>query len=167
MNWDIIGATGEWAGAIAVVASLLYLARQIRLTNQQARAAARYSFLDAYGQANGAISGTLESSSVFRRGMDDEGLSDDEKMQFIILMGQFLNTWSVMYDLHEEGELPANQWALVKSDIHSAFITPGGRKFWDALGKLNVHESFGQFVEQLLESDGKYYLLSPTHATDD
>ena len=30
MNWDAIGATGEWAGAIAVVATLGYPAVQIR-----------------------------------------------------------------------------------------------------------------------------------------
>jgi len=30
MNWDAIGAVGEVGGAIAVVATLVYLARQIR-----------------------------------------------------------------------------------------------------------------------------------------
>jgi hypothetical protein len=30
MNWDAIGATGEWAGAIAVVATLVYLSMQVR-----------------------------------------------------------------------------------------------------------------------------------------
>ncbi len=30
MNWDMIGATGEWAGAIAVVATLIYLSSQIK-----------------------------------------------------------------------------------------------------------------------------------------
>jgi hypothetical protein len=39
--WEIVSATGEWAGAIVVVASLLYVARQIKQTNEQSRAAAR------------------------------------------------------------------------------------------------------------------------------
>ena len=30
MNWDAIGAIAELAGAIGVIASLIYLARQIR-----------------------------------------------------------------------------------------------------------------------------------------
>ena len=64
MNWEIVASTGEWAGAIAVVASLLYLARQIRATNQQSRSAARYSFLDAYGKANAAISESLQSDAL-------------------------------------------------------------------------------------------------------
>ena len=35
MNWEIIGATGDWAGAFMVVITLFYLARQIRLNSKQ------------------------------------------------------------------------------------------------------------------------------------
>ena len=34
MNWEAIGALGEIAGALAVVASLVYLATQIRQSNK-------------------------------------------------------------------------------------------------------------------------------------
>lgn len=165
MNWNIIAATGEWAGAVAVVASLLYLARQIKLANRQSRAAARYSFLDAYGTANAVIAATTESSSVFRRGLDDGELSDDERMQFAVQLGQFLNTWSVMYDLHREGELPENQWDLVRSDMLAAFHTPGGSRFWSTLGRSNAPEDFRGFVDDLLERGGPTYQLSPTPPT--
>ena len=37
MNWDAIGAIGEIIGAIAVVATLGYLAVQIRQNSTQAR----------------------------------------------------------------------------------------------------------------------------------
>ena len=35
MNWEIVGALGEWAGAIAVVVTLMYFARQISLAQDQ------------------------------------------------------------------------------------------------------------------------------------
>ena len=35
MNWEIIGATGDWAGAFMVVITLFYLARQIKLNAKQ------------------------------------------------------------------------------------------------------------------------------------
>lgn len=127
LNWEIIGSTGEWAGAIAFVVSLLYVARQIRLANIQSQAAARYSFLNAYGQAHATVGQSKEAASVFRRGLDDGELDEDEQFQFIVLLGQYLNTWSVMYDLHKEGQLPDNQWNLIRLDIHAAFTTPGGR----------------------------------------
>lgn len=161
MNWEIVSATGEWAGAIAVVASLLYLARQIRLSNQQSQASARYSFLEAYGQANTSISGTKDSASIFRRGLLDELKDDDEQMQFTVMLGQFLNTWSVMYDLHDEGQLPGNQWELVSSDIHAAFGTTGGLRFWEDVGKPNVHGSFSSYVDNLLKSSNPSYTILP------
>jgi hypothetical protein len=165
MNWDIIASTGEWAGAIAVIASLLDLARQIKALNQQSRSAARYSFLEAYSNAHLAKEGSTQVASVFRRGLDDSGLSEDEQMQFSFQLGQFLNTWSVMFDLHEEGELPANQWYLVRSDIYAFYITPGGKRFWEELGRLNTHQSFVDYVDDLLES-GLPSWNWPTNQTD-
>ncbi|MFT4800127.1 MAG: hypothetical protein ACJARY_002254 [Candidatus Azotimanducaceae bacterium] len=41
MNWEALEAVGEIVGAVAVLATLLYLATQIRKQNQQARDANR------------------------------------------------------------------------------------------------------------------------------
>ena len=38
MNWEVLGATGEWAGALVVVATLFFLAKQIGLSNRIALA---------------------------------------------------------------------------------------------------------------------------------
>ncbi len=160
MNWEIVASTGEWAGAIAVVASLLYLARQIHFSNLQSQAAARYSFLDAYGQANTTIAASRESAAVFERGLEGGELADGERLQFIVMLGQFLNTWGVMYDLHQEGQLPESQWLVVRSDIHASFSTAGGRRFWDEIGRLNVSTAFAQSVEELLnEGEAPYSML--------
>ena len=40
MNWTMVGALGEMAGAIAVVASLFYVGHQVRQNNRIARAEA-------------------------------------------------------------------------------------------------------------------------------
>ena len=40
MNWDAIGAVGEIAGAAAVIISLVYLARQMIISNRLAKAEA-------------------------------------------------------------------------------------------------------------------------------
>ncbi len=164
MNWDAIGATGEWAGAIAVVASLIYLATQVRHANRQTQAAARYSFLEAYGQLNTSIAHNKDTSSVFRRGLAGEGLDDDESMQFFSILGQWLNTWSVMYDLHLEQQLPDGQWFLVRKDMHSALSTVGGRAFWDGLGTYAVQPGFVGMVDALLDGDeASYDILNVPH----
>ncbi len=35
MNWDALGAMGEIAGAIAVIATLFFLARQLRMNTKE------------------------------------------------------------------------------------------------------------------------------------
>mgnify|MGYP001825533351 FL=1 len=151
--WEIISATGEWAGAIAVVASLLYLARQIKLANDQSRAAARYSFLDAYGLANAAVGEDKHSAGVFSRGLRGAELDEGERMQFIVLAGQFFNTWGVMFDLHNEGQLPESQWKVVRTDMKGVLQTPGGLALWNDILIHNYERSFIDFATSLLESD--------------
>ena len=74
-------------------------------------------------------------------------------MQFFALIGQFLNTWSVLFDLHEDGLLPENQWTMVRKDIIVMMAEPGGRDFWERVGHLGVHESFRDAVNKALASD--------------
>jgi len=120
-------AIAEILGAIAVVASLIYLGRQIHQTNAQSQAEARYSFVDAYGQMNLTVAENKELASVFRRGMQGVELDDDEAIQFFAFMGQFLNTWTVLFDLHIEHQLPVTQWTVIRKDIITLLSTPGGR----------------------------------------
>jgi len=55
MNWDALAAIGQAFGALAVVASLLYLARQVRHSTLQSHAAA-WSRLTSWTPTNGCSS---------------------------------------------------------------------------------------------------------------
>ena len=149
----------EILGAVAVVASLVYLGRQIHQTNAQSQADARYSFLDAYGQLNLTVANSKDLASVFRRGVEGQDLDEDEAVQYFFVMGQYLNTWSVLFDLHKERQLPNTQWTVVKKDIITLLSTSGGRAFWDEVGKLGVHDEFLDEVEKILASDETSFKL--------
>jgi len=157
MNIEFVTAAADAVAAIAVVVSLAYLGRQIHISNLQSQAAARYSFLDAYGAGNAAIASSTEASSVLYRGLSGGELSDAEKVQFTVLVGTFLNIWSVMYDLHQEGQLPESQWIIVRTDIHSMFCGGGGLKFWQDVGERNVSPEFAGFVNEMLSSGSSPY----------
>ena len=151
--WEIVSATGEWAGAIVVVASLLYLARQIKQINEQSRASARYSFLNAYGLANASIGEDKHSADVFSRGIRGAELDEGERMQFIVLLGQFFNTWGVMFDLHQEGQLPDSQWKVVRTDMKAILQTPGGFALWNDILIHNYEVEFISYVNSLRDSE--------------
>lgn len=162
MNWDVIGATGEWAGAIAVVASLLYLARQIHHATQQAKAAARFSFLDAYNDTNAAIFQSTEVSAIYRAGLAGEITDLNEQTQFACILANFLNSWSVFHDLHEEGELPDNQWEVVVKDIRAIMSTPGAASFWNQMGRQAMNAAFVSAVDALMAEEDPAYQFLPT-----
>ena len=67
MNWDALGAIGEIVGAVAVVVTLIYVARQIHQENAQTQASARYSFIKAYGEMNTSITNSKEVASISLR----------------------------------------------------------------------------------------------------
>lgn len=157
MDLDLISVIGEWVATIAVVVSLLYLARQIHIANQQSEAAARYSFLDAYGQANSIVAASKESALVFYDGLEDNEMDVAEQTQFMVMIGQFLNTWTVMYDLHQKKQLPESQWIVVKTDLLVCFSSKGGYHFWNEIGRHNVSDEFEQWIDNLLDSDENPY----------
>lgn len=157
MNWNALGAIGEIIGAFAVILTLLYVARQIHQANANTQAQARYSFIQAYSDLNTAISNSKEVASIFRRGFSGEELDEDERMQFFSLLGQFLNAWSTLYDLHEEGQLPGNQWTMVRKDIIAMMREPGGRAFWKEVGRHGVHAEFRDAVDRVIASNESSY----------
>jgi hypothetical protein len=52
MNWEAIGAVGEVAGAIGVIATLGYLAVQIRHNTRSVRAASRLDIASGWRAHN-------------------------------------------------------------------------------------------------------------------
>ena len=52
MDWEAIGAVGEVLGALAVLASLIYLARQIRQNTQMMKSTVRQQ-INAVSQQTG------------------------------------------------------------------------------------------------------------------
>lgn len=161
MNWDAIGALGELLGSITVLITLIYLAIQTRSINKQSKAEARYAFVDAVGEINMVIGQSQANASVFRRGLEEiANLNSDEKMQFLMYVGQYSNLWSVMHQLNDDDMLPQTQWKIVCTDIVSVLGSDGGRWFWNNGGSDAFDNSFSEFVSSIIEAESKSYDMS-------
>ena len=71
MNWEAVGAVAELLGALGVIASLIYLATQVRQNSRLLRASAIQSA--ASNTASGFVStlaGNLDAAKVVVRGRD-------------------------------------------------------------------------------------------------
>ena len=83
MNWDAFGAWGEWLGAVAVIATLFYLARQIQQQNKIARFNALADLFEGINGPNSLLASNTELRNILLKGLDDpESLNDEESSAF-------------------------------------------------------------------------------------
>ena len=67
MDWEAVGAIAEACGALAVLATLIYLAVQIRHQNQVARAQVHQQRADSVIQLVGTFINSEENLTLFRK----------------------------------------------------------------------------------------------------
>ena len=89
MNWDALGAIAELLGAIAVLATLLYLARQIKESSKAQTLSTYNSFIDGYMRLNEWLTETPERSSLtlmILEEREERDLTEIESLQLNMIL---------------------------------------------------------------------------------
>jgi len=149
MNWDAIGAIGEIVGAVAVVASIAYLAVQIRQNANLAAGAAQREVMSEF-QLN--IDRLGESPEVFQRGLRDfDAMPRADQLRFHALICRFINQLEQPLRMLERG-LETQDNVDIYGDICVAIVLePGGQQIWDRTRSLYFPLS-RQYIEKRLEN---------------
>jgi len=150
MNWEALSAIADLVGVALVIVSLIYLATQIRQSNQMALAESERELLENWANAVTGISVDDRTTDIFLRGLDDfDSLSNVEKMRFSVIMQRMINTYisSVRMD---SKSLVDSQEVVIFGDICLAMIlTPGGRQWWNIIGPyFTVHDQINERIEK-------------------
>lgn len=138
MNWEAIGAIGEILGALAVVATLVYLTVQLRQNSLQLRLG---SFQTAAHNYSGRIIDVLSDPRtlpVFRKGLQDfEALDADEQALFHAKMLGFQTTFATNWQLYEAGVIPQSLYQGWANDWVRILKCPGAARWWAAFGAFD------------------------------
>ncbi len=150
MNWDALGASAEALGAIAVIATLVYLARQIN----QNTATARSSALSTYSQNTIALSALLAQDAELNRLFwsflsADAALSEEDQRRAHSAVSMYLNAIENAYDLHQEGTLNEEKWEGRHRQLAWLAQQPGFFGYWD-LYSQQYARGFAAIVEPLM-----------------
>jgi hypothetical protein len=112
MNWDAIGAGGEILGAIAVLATLIYLASQIKQANRFESAKHLDVHMDRVREFTMEIGRDPETSRIWHAGLAGEDLTRDENRQFnsfatvrILIQRDAWLRASILEDVVEDSEI--------------------------------------------------------------
>ena len=136
VNWDAIGAIAEMLGALGVIATLLYLATQIRqskkLLDDNARFAAHAARTQTYedlGSVRKMLAADPELASIWSMGCAGESLDVDEAFRFDIVAEHYGKAHAqVLYRRELHPELSDSLMEAL-----AQFITgnPGFRDYWN------------------------------------
>ena len=84
MNWDAIGAIGVILGALAVFASLIYLALQIKQNTLSLRASAKHAATSRQLEYFDTLLGNSDLRTIYREGLKDfSSLNLDDRDVFL------------------------------------------------------------------------------------
>jgi len=152
MNWDSIGAIGEILGAIAVIGTLFYLAKQIRQQNSISEYQAFNDVQDKFSALHHQYFSNPSIIEMTLRGnKDPESLSSEEAILFQFVWREYCNTTSMGWRAYQKGLIPENEWILIGRNFAGDSSTPGGKKwrsmngigsdeFWEAIDSLKEHK---------------------------
>ena len=125
-----LGALAELVGAVGVVASLLYVARQIRQNTNAMRATAHQEAISSLRDLNNLL---LSSDLVqlFQSGIEDfDTLDEPERRQFVVLAMDMLRSFESVHNQHAMGMLDDGAWQGWLKFITDYCTAPGIQRYW-------------------------------------
>lgn len=131
MDWNMIGAIGEVVGAVAVVVTLFYLARQIRDSALQDRRE-QYSQLNRdFLQLPSAIASDESFADVFFQGtIDPASLNQAQRARFYSGVLIIFRSIEALFHYHREGSVADWGAASHRATMIDLLGMPGFRKYW-------------------------------------
>lgn len=165
MNWEAIGTLAEIVGAAAVVASLIYLAIQVRYSNKQSELESYRHTWSSLNELEGVFSSSTEMASIINRGRKSiENLNEDEKLIFVHFHIRILNTiesWHhQVVETSKTGAHRDNQLKNIDVVIEGYFGYPGAAEVWKKTkhGFVPIQEAVDRALKKAqMELDKKLY----------
>ena len=149
MNWDAIGAIGEIVGALAVMLTLFYLARQIKQTNQNTEATVESQMSTWWSHANREILLSADMTEVIEAGLNDmQSLSDKDRRRFAWWIASMFYVFDNLYKQYEKGVLPESSWQMNEITI-AGFMNNKSVVLWWESGFFQASPAFARRVEEI------------------
>lgn len=152
MNWDAIGAVGELLAAVAVILTLIYVARQVRDGSRQIRLNTTSNLSLILQESFSPIYGTQLNQWIWHQGLENPlSLSEEHQRQFFMYMDRIFYGFQLCVSNYRAGALEEDVYKTSLSYFQSMYETSGGR-MW--IGKTRMHLS-DIALEELGVDDGR------------
>lgn len=149
MNIQDLGAIGEMVGAVAVIATLIYLSIQIRQNNVLLRSQSRQVLV---GNDVTSLTVNLQHADVLAKYASGEPLSAEEQLRMSFMFSLDIRNREFEYFQYSHGLLDEETWLSYRQVILINHSSDLGKKWWDVVGRTLVDQAFVEEVDRLLEN---------------
>jgi hypothetical protein len=156
VNWETGAAIAEIFAAVAVIASLIYLAAQIRQNNELLRSESRQALVT---NDVTSLSANFQNADVFAKYVAESELSSEDQLRLSFMFALDLRNREFEYFQYTNGILDEQTWLAYRHVILINHSTGLDRMWWDKIGRGIVDPAFAKLVDELLvdaEPDDTY-----------
>jgi len=149
---DAIVNIAEIVGGIAVIGSLLFVARQMHENNKSAREANYIQVMQHNKDMGRLIGSDPKLANLYRRGCENfEVLSADERWQFASLMMAMFCDFNQQHTLYNQNRLDPQFWNAIEYNMRFYLGRSGVRSWWLSQ-PFKFDSGFTDYVNFYLES---------------
>lgn len=134
MNWNALGAIGQLVGAAAVVATLLYVSRQVREQTRALNTTVRDSVFHQLQQWNYQIVADRQLADLFQRGAASADWSEIDHVDQARLIHVFYSFFKVFENIYlhaADGSTSPEVWKGNCQVFFAYAAQPGCRRYWN------------------------------------
>ena len=131
MNWEAVGAVGEIASAIGVIASLIYLASQIRIQNSESKSRAISEIGTKWNSILGDIATNPELARIWKIGIGDiEALDEIQLVMFSTHSSRLFKVFEGFHQQWMTKNLSDETWIGLDNALIDLCQYPGLCAWW-------------------------------------
>jgi hypothetical protein len=139
MNWDAVIAVAEVTGVVAVIASLIYVAAQIRQNTKIASATIVHETSVSCSRFHELLAADAELCDIYLRGIDSEKLSRVELLRFnsliemtMVYLEDIDHQWKTGFYFDEDDDIDLIEY--VAPTYRALFSSRYFRDWWKHVG---------------------------------
>ena len=145
-----LGSIGEFVAAIATVATLVYLAVQIRMNTTTVRTTSHHAGSTAWSELVAKIAADPVLSEIYHSGrVTPDELSKPDARRFSLVFDAMLAQVENIYIQYANGQLPQSNQDRFANILRAQFGTPGVQQYWSRNRNLFTAE-FVRYIEEEL-----------------
>ena len=157
MNWEALGAIGEVVGAVGVIATLAYLAVQIRQNTRSLRASSELGLSQQSADWMSRMAAQPELSRIYDMAAEDpSSLTREETARFRWVVGELFLIYEGHYQLYRTGHITESSWKG-KDRVMQGFLQNPVIAEWWAKRMTPFSDEFYDHIEESRTSfDGSW-----------